>query len=227
VAELDPALVAALVPRAKAQIRRRMRALRAAYPAAIRGEWSARIVERLQAHPVFAAARSVATFWPNVERGEVDVRALHVAAQRASKRILYPFMQPHRLGGEPASEVAADVTFRTGFRFVSGQAELADRGGGFFEPDPGAPEAARGEVDLVIVPALAVSADGHRLGYGSGFYDVTLPDFCPPAMTVVVAYEFQLLAELPCLEHDVRCRYAVTEKAAYDLAGEAHGAAGE
>jgi 5-formyltetrahydrofolate cyclo-ligase len=68
----------------------------------------------------------------------------------------------------------------------------------------------------VIVPALAATPDGHRLGYGSGFYDVTLPELRPPALAVTVLYSFQLLAELPTLEHDVACDVVVTDREIYD-----------
>jgi 5-formyltetrahydrofolate cyclo-ligase len=64
---------------------------------------------------------------------------------------------------------------------------------------------------LVVVPALAVAATGHRLGYGGGFYDAMLPDFCPPAIAVVVAFDFQLVAELPAEPHDVQCGVIVTD----------------
>jgi 5-formyltetrahydrofolate cyclo-ligase len=45
-----------------------------------------------------------------------------------------------------------------------------------------------------------------------GFYDVTLPDVSPPAASIIVAYDFQLLGELPELEHDVACDYVVTDR---------------
>jgi 5-formyltetrahydrofolate cyclo-ligase len=61
------------------------------------------------------------------------------------------------------------------------------------------------------VPALAVSSAGHRLGYGVGFDDATLPDFCPPAASLIVAFDFQLLAELPTLDHDFACDLVVTD----------------
>ena len=67
------------------------------------------------------------------------------------------------------------------------------------------------KVDLIVVPALAVAPTGHRLGYGGGFYDVMLPDFCPPATAVVVAFDFQLVAELPAEPHDVACALVVTD----------------
>ncbi len=45
------------------------------------------------------------------------------------------------------------------------------------EPDPGVPAAKAGDIDLIVVPALAAALTGHRIGAGSGFYDVTLRDF--------------------------------------------------
>ena len=51
----------------------------------------------------------------------------------------------------------------------------------------------------------------HRLGYGAGFYDSLLPDVRPPAQAVVVAFDFQLLVDLPTLPHDVPCDWVVTD----------------
>ncbi len=107
--------------------------------------------------------------------------------------------------------------FSTGFRQVASVTELAERGQRFFEPPPEAPAAARGEIDLLVVPALAASADGHRLGYGSGFYDATLPDFCPPASAVVVVFHFQLLGELPVTDNDVASNVVVTDRRVLEI----------
>jgi 5-formyltetrahydrofolate cyclo-ligase len=103
------------------------------------------------------------------------------------------------------------VPVRSALRLTRSSDELALRGGRFVEPPPDAPEAGRGDVDIVVVPALAVAANGHRLGYGAGFYDAALPDFRPPALAVVVAFDFQLLAEVPTLPHDVPCDIVVTD----------------
>ena len=99
----------------------------------------------------------------------------------------------------------------TGFRRVLSQEELLERGSGFAEPPETAPVAQRGEIDWVVVPALAVDGTGHRIGYGGGYYDATLPDVCPPARSLVVAYDFQLLAELPAEQHDKSCDVVVTD----------------
>lgn len=99
----------------------------------------------------------------------------------------------------------------TGFRRADTADELAPRGHGFAEPPRNAQSARAGELDLIVVPALAVTPGGHRLGYGAGFYDVTLPEHCPPAEAVVVAYDFELLPDLPLLAHDFACHQVVTD----------------
>jgi 5-formyltetrahydrofolate cyclo-ligase len=200
VIELDGEARAALAKQARREIRRKMRALRQALPASAIAERSARIVERVMALEAFQSARSVALFWPIVSRGEVDLVGLDLRARAANKQVFYPFMDPTPDG------------HRTGFRRVANPHELADRGNGFAEPGPGLPQAARGDVELVIVPALAVAENGHRLGYGAGFYDATLPDVCPPAQSAVVAFSFQLLAELPPNDTDVVPCWVVTDE---------------
>ncbi|HET9956948.1 MAG TPA: 5-formyltetrahydrofolate cyclo-ligase [Polyangiaceae bacterium] len=193
----DSELRRELASQARRQLRTRMRALRAAHPEAALELRSARIRAYLEALPEFKSAQGVALFWPLTS--EVDLRPLDVTARSLGKRVYYPFLEP---GPERSL---------TGFARVDDISTLAPRGQRFFEPQAGSPHASRGEIDLVVVPALAVSTTGHRLGYGSGFYDATLPDFIPPAQAVVVAYDFQLLAELPTLHHDVACHVVVTD----------------
>jgi 5-formyltetrahydrofolate cyclo-ligase len=196
---LDPRLVAELAVRAKGQLRTRMRAVRAAHPETARAERSARLVERVLALPEFTAARSVALFASLVDVGEVDLCGLDQAARTAGKRVYYPTVD--RRGGSEHTALA----------LVADPSELVARGRRFAEPAESAPRAERGDVDLVIVPALAVAPTGHRLGYGGGFYDAMLPDFCPPGVAVVVAFDFQLVAELPTEPHDVPCAFVVTD----------------
>jgi len=196
----DAETLADLKYRAKKQLRLRMRGLRAAYPESVLAQASERIVTSVLALPQFSAAHGVGLFWPMADRREVDVRPLANAALAADKRVYFPFLEPIASG------------FRTGFGRVRDLSELAERGQRFFEPPREAERAERGQIDLLVVPALAASADGHRLGYGSGFYDATLPDFCPPAHAVVVVFDFQLLGELPVTSADVASQCIVTDR---------------
>src|SRR5262249_38721113 len=162
---------------AKAVLRKRARALRNTIPPASIAERSARIAALLEALPAVAAASAIALFWPIEGRNEVDLTALDARLRAAKKRLFYPSIEPEsrampsRRVGDPAS--------------------LEERGLGFREPDPGAEEAAA--LDVIVVPALQVDASGHRIGYGAGFYDRTLPRFCPPARSIAVAFGFQLI----------------------------------
>jgi 5-formyltetrahydrofolate cyclo-ligase len=184
---------------AKKKLRERSRAVRRALPPAAVQARSNRIVEVLQRLDPVGSARAVASFWPMAGRAEVDLRALdRWLAERGIARY-YPFMDPKGPG------------FVTGFRRIERSEDLAPRGQKFAEPPRDAALAQRGDIDVVIVPALAVSPDGHRLGYGRGFYDATLPDVAPPALTIVVAFSFELVGELFVEPHDVRCDLVVTD----------------
>jgi 5-formyltetrahydrofolate cyclo-ligase len=207
VVEFDPAALGELRSRAKRQIRRRMRGVRLAISTSALELRSQRIARELEALSLFRSARSVALFWPMEEKHEVDLRSLDSAARAADKTLYYPFMEKTEAG------------FLTGFRRSDDASRLEERGQRFAEPPPDAPVAARGDIDLVVVPALAAAADGHRIGYGAGYYDATLPDVCPPARSVVVVFDFQLLAELPSDEHDVSCDVVLTDARVIDARG--------
>lgn len=56
------------------------------------------------------------------------------------------------------------------------------------------------EVDLVIVPGMAFTKEGRRLGRGKGFYDRMLSGYL--GTTVALCFQEQLLDELPIDEHD-------------------------
>lgn len=195
---------AELVDRAKKQIRARMKTIRSGHPMAALRQRSLAIEARLLKRPELIEARSVALFWPILERGEVDLRGLDAQLRARGASVFYPFMDPQPEGG-----------FVTGFRRTEAMEDLADHGRGFLEPRADAEVAHPGDVDLVIVPALAADARGHRIGYGAGYYDATLADVCPPARAIIVVYQFQMLAELPTQSHDVACDVVVTDENEY------------
>lgn len=204
--DIDAELETTLRYRAKAVLRKRARALRGALPPGAAEARSAKIVERLAALPRLIAARSVALFYPIEGRNEVDLLALDAQLRAAGKRVAYPAIDPE--------------TRVMTFRFVDDLATLEERGLGFREPAPSAPEAEA--LDLIVVPALQIDGRGHRIGYGAGFYDRALPRFSPPALAVGVAYGFQLVPEVPDTAGDVALGLVVTDERVLDpAAGEA------
>jgi 5-formyltetrahydrofolate cyclo-ligase len=191
----------------KAELRRRLQSARRALAGPELERRSRAICERIEALPLFEHSRAVGLYWPMLERGEVDVRPLFQRARAAGKRVYCPFVD--RLGDR----------IDRGFRRVNELGELIPRGFAFAEPDPRAGRARRGDLDLLLVPALAATAAGDRLGQGSGFYDAVLPDFCPPARSLLALFTFQLLAELPVEQHDRGCDLVVTEQRLLDPRG--------
>ena len=70
-------------------------------------------------------------------------------------------------------------------------------------PEPVADEpVAADETALVLMPGLAFDKEGHRIGYGGGFYDKFLSAE-PDHPTVALCYDFQMLPNLETEEFDV------------------------
>jgi len=91
---------------------------------------------------------------------------------------------------------------------------------GLLEPaGPRLPPAALGTADVVVVPALAVAADGTRLGRGGGYYDRALAHARDDAVLVAVVFDEELLDELPAGEHDRRVTAVVTPRAGWRQLG--------
>jgi 5-formyltetrahydrofolate cyclo-ligase len=75
---------------------------------------------------------------------------------------------------------------------------------GLFEPGPEAPAIAPDRIELAVVPGVAFDRDGNRLGHGKGYYDrfFNSPGF--RAYKLGLAYDFQVVEQLPATEYDVK-----------------------
>ncbi len=74
---------------------------------------------------------------------------------------------------------------------------------GIFEPASDARLCPPTEIDLMIAPGVAFTAEGARLGRGRGYYDKYLSQTDFHAFKIGVGYAHQLLTELPTEPHDV------------------------
>jgi 5-formyltetrahydrofolate cyclo-ligase len=184
----------------KAALRAYMRGRRTALTEATWASASARVCRALLLHPRLLAARSVALFSPLVARREIDVRPVAQALRERGVTLFYP-------------SISDDSAVCTGhFRWSGAESSLVVGPFGIPQPADTSRIAVRGDLDVVVVPCLAVTREGARLGYGSGFYDRVLPSVCPPAHTLVVAFAFQVVATLPTHSGDYRCDEIVTDE---------------
>jgi 5-formyltetrahydrofolate cyclo-ligase len=68
------------------------------------------------------------------------------------------------------------------------------------------------EIDAVVLPGVGFDRHGGRLGYGGGYYDRFLPRLRPGVPKIAVAYEVQVIDEVPREPHDCVLTALVTEK---------------
>ena len=86
---------------------------------------------------------------------------------------------------------------------------------GIREPAPEAPEVAP---DILIVPLLAFDRSGQRIGYGAGYYDMTVAALRArkPIIACGVAFAAQEISSVPTTPRDVRLDLVLTEREVID-----------
>jgi 5-formyltetrahydrofolate cyclo-ligase len=87
---------------------------------------------------------------------------------------------------------------------------------GIREPKDDAPEV---DPDILIVPLAAFDRRGNRIGYGAGYYDMTISRLrsLKPVVAVGIAYAAQEVSEVPTTPRDERLDLVLTERDVIDL----------
>ncbi len=182
----------------KQDLRRRHRAARLAMTDEEHRRSSAAVAAWLMTIDGLLGAERVASFWPMLERREIDLTSLHPTLAAQNKKLAYPFMAGTTLG----------------FRYCADPSTMVRNRWGFSEPGPECESATDAELDAIIVPALALTPAGERLGYGAGFYDRVIARLEPRPLTIGCCYGAELLTELPTEPHDLTLDWVVTEHGA-------------
>jgi 5-formyltetrahydrofolate cyclo-ligase len=87
---------------------------------------------------------------------------------------------------------------------------------GILEPSPDAPEL---EPDILIVPLLAFDRVGQRIGYGAGYYDMTITTLRrkKPITAIGIAFAAQEIPQVPATPNDAPLDFVLTEREVIDL----------
>jgi len=96
--------------------------------------------------------------------------------------------------------------------------ELARGQWGIREPKP---EAAQVEPDILIVPLAAFDRTGHRIGYGAGYYDLTIHALrAKKNITAIgLAFAAQEILQVPATTRDEALDFVLTEREVIDFRG--------
>lgn len=177
--------------RSKAELRRDISAI-LRLPPDVRAEKSARLCKAIAMSAVWVTARNVAIFAPQTR--EPDVEMLWSSA--SGKSFACPRVAEDRL-----------ELYR-----VESMFELLPGAFGVREPAANSAHAvAPGSLDLILVPGVAFTTDGARLGRGGGFYDRLLASLPARTCKIGVCFDAQLLPELPVEPHDQHVDFIATE----------------
>ena len=68
------------------------------------------------------------------------------------------------------------------------------------------------KLDLIITPGAVFDLNGHRIGYGYGYYDRFLKTIKKGIIKIGLAYDFQIVEKIPEEQHDVPMDVIITEK---------------
>ena len=156
------------------------------------------IAERLFGLAEFKAAGTV-MFYVS-QRSEVGTRRMIEDVLQSGRKVAVPVTVPE-------GRKLIPVLIRDPGR------DLSPGSQGILEPDPENGRALDpGEIDLVVLPGVAFDTRGNRLGRGKAYYDNFRKGVRPSSYKVALAFERQVVDEIPPAPHDVPVDKVITEK---------------
>jgi 5-formyltetrahydrofolate cyclo-ligase len=183
----------------KTQLRHETLAKRDAMPAAERAAAAETIAARAFPIPV-KPGMVVSGFMPL--RSEINPLPLMRKIAAAGAKLALPAIAGR---GLPLTMRA----YAFGDEFARGQ-------WGIREPKPEAPEVFP---DILIEPLACFDRAGHRIGYGAGYYDMTIHALRvkKPAIAIGLAFAAQEIPRVPATERDARLDFVLTERETIDF----------
>ena len=154
----------------------------------------------LTAQPLWKTAQWVLFFAPLSE--ELDVWPLLTEASSAGKRVALPRFVAANRAYEPCQTLDPQVDLQVGHF-------------GIREPARRCARLPFSRLDLILVPGVAFDSQGRRLGRGKGYYDQLLRTL--RGTTCGVAFDEQVVEEVPVASHDVRLDCILTPTHWVDL----------
>lgn len=177
---------------------------RSAIDDATRAEKNRKIKERLLSLKEYAEARTV-LFYASFGK-EADTFDIIKTALEAGKAVMLPRVE--------RSDMSLEIYE------IKDTGRLAQGYMGIPEPIPSPENIAHlRDTGLVVVPGVAYDATGARLGYGKGCYDRLLANARDRPPLVGLAFEEQIVGDVPAEAHDVKVDIIVTDERTIECHG--------
>jgi 5-formyltetrahydrofolate cyclo-ligase len=185
------------VENTKKKLRRTLLKIRDSIPAELRKSKDRLIFEKVSELEEFRKAKTVMLFASF--RTEVDTAQIIREALKNNKRVVLP-------------RVETGIKQLKLYRIDSPE-ELEEGYMGIPEPPREMErEVSPGELDFILVPGVAFDEKGGRLGYGGGYYDRLINMIKTRPDIVAVAYEEQIVDNVPAERHDIMAGKIITDK---------------
>jgi len=186
----------------KAALRKEILARRDALTVEHRRAKSCQITKKVASLVEFATAESVLLFASF--GSEVDTWPLIHHALQAGKTVALPAVAVDKGNKRLVIRRITDTTN-----------DLFPGTWGIMEPAEACPELKIAALDFILLPGVAFDQRGYRLGYGGGYYDrliAGLPQNTGDRGLVAVAFELQIVPQVPTSDFDLPIPVIVTEK---------------
>jgi len=160
--------------------------------------FSKKIIKKLLALSEFKKAKVILLYHPI--KNEVDPTPLFIQAKKSSAKKIFAFPLTHTTSHRMTLHKVTDLNKLELDKF------------NIKSPTKKHQRIARKDIDLVITPGIAFDPNGNRIGYGKGYFDKLFKNLSTNCTKIALAYDFQIIENVPAEKHDKKVEIIVTEK---------------
>ena len=154
------------------------------------------IVDKLMGLNAYKASKEILAYYPF--RSEIDTTIIIRNALKQKKKIILPRVNGKKLDLYYIKDLKND---------------LAPGSFDIMEPIPSrCTIASHKNIDIILVPGVGFDRNFNRLGYGGGFYDKLLEGLPVKTPRIALAFNLQLIENIPIMAHDLKVDIIITEK---------------
>lgn len=185
----------------KSRIRTRVQNKRDTLTPAEKAGKSKKIAGYFFSTDLFSTASNILLYYPF--RSEIDTTIIINKTLRLGKKVILPRVYSERLKLFLVHDISR---------------QLEKGSYGIMEPVTGQCRPAEyRDVDLAIIPGVAFDRNLNRLGYGGGFYDRLLKKIPSTVKRISLAFDLQVMDEIPVSGHDIKIDLLITESGIWPL----------